>query len=234
MLIKTRTQKILLTATGLAFLALSVHGDTWSYEATTTWESKYVENGRNELAKGGIFTMEAMAAYEGFRFGAWSVLADSVDYKELQLTAAYGTTFAGIDLTGGWTHIEFDPDSADDDELFLEVASGHFAGFALSSALVYSFEADGSFLELRLGYPLAFFDQKLSVEPYLQENFDFGYRTAAHDGLSHFQAGLDVSFALNERFNIVAFLAHSWAQEDVRREGLGDVGWAGLGLSASF
>lgn len=234
MLIKRRRKKFIFPACGVAFLALSVHGDGWSYETTTTWESKYVENGRNELEEGGIFTMEAIAAYEGFSLGAWSVLADSVDYKELQLTADYGTTFVGIDLRGGWTHIEFDPDSADDDELFLEVATSRFAGFELSAALVYSFEADGSFLELRFGYPLPFFDQKLSVEPYLQENFDFGYRTAAHDGLSNFQVGLDVSYQLNDRFHIVAFLAHSRAQEDVDREGLGDVSWGGLGLSASF
>ncbi|MFO8027601.1 MAG: hypothetical protein R6U56_08045 [Opitutales bacterium] len=234
MLIKTRTQKILFTATGLVFPALSVFGETWRYEATTTWESKYVENGRNELHEGGIFTMEAIAAYEGFSLGAWSVLADSVDYKELQLTAAYAATLKGIELVGGWTHLEFDPDSADDDELFLEISPGSLAGFELSAALVYSFEADGSFLELRLGHPLAFFEERLTVEPYLQENFDFGYRTAAHDGLSNLEAGIDLSFALNERFNIVAFLAHSWAQEDVEREGLGDVSWAGFGLGARF
>lgn len=208
--------------------------ESWDFSATTTWESKYVENGRNELEEGGIFTMEAIAAYESLSFGAWSVLGDSVDYKELQLTAAYGLTFEGIDLTGGWTHLEFDPDSASDDELFLEISPGILAGFDLSAALVHSFEADGSFLELRLGHTLAFFEERLTVEPYLQENFDFGYRTAAHDGLSNLEAGVDLSFALNKCFNIVAFLAHSWAQEDVEREGLGDVSWAGFGLSARF
>lgn len=134
----------------------------------------------------------------------------------------------------GWTHLEFGPDSGDDDELFFELISELAAGFQLSLNTVYSLEAEGSFVEVALGYPLAFFDGRLVLEPYLREGFDFGYRTDAHDGLSNFQAGLEASYALDDRFNIVAFLAHSWAQEDVEREGLGDVSWGGIGLTAGF
>ncbi|PXA05746.1 hypothetical protein DDZ13_02430 [Coraliomargarita sinensis] len=209
-------------------------GESWTYEVTTTWESKYVENGRNELPEGGIFTAEALAEYKGLSLGAWSVLGDSVDYKELQLSAAYEIAFEGFDLTVGWTHLEFDPASADDDEVFLELVPGHIGGFEFTAGIVYSFEAGGSFLELTLAYPFAFMEEKLTVEPYLQENFDFGYRTAAHDGLSNFQVGLEASYALNEYVSVLGFVSHSWAQADVEREGLGDVSWAGLGLRASF
>jgi len=232
--IKNMQRVAVLVSAACSALIVNANSPSWAFESSLGWESRYVAEGRDELDRGGIFTADGVVACQGFSFAFWSALGDRVHYQELQLTSAYTHTHRGWDFSAGWTHLEFNPDSGSDDELFIEMARVDFAGFELTGGWVYSFEAGGSFLGIALKYPIALFEEKLLLEPYVQENVDFGYRTAGHDGLNNLQAGVDLSYALNERFTMFAFLAHSWAQNDVRREGLSDLSWGGWGLRAFF
>jgi hypothetical protein len=64
--------------------------------------------------------------------------------------------------------------------------------------------------------------------------FDYGYRSESHDGLNHLQVGIDVEYALTERYTLIGYVAHSFAQDAIEREDLGDVSWLGIGLNAQF
>lgn len=206
----------------------------WQFESTVLWESRYVDSGRDDLEDSGIFSGEVAGYYDAFALGAWFGVADSEHYEELNLFAAYGFQLAQVDVELAYTHLEFDPDSGNDDELSLEAETEIWGGFVVGLGGVYSFEADGSFVEVALAYPLAFQEERLWLIPSVHAGFDFGYRTESHDGLNHIQIGIDAEYALTERYTLIGYVAHSFAQDDIEREDLGDVSWVGLGLNAQF
>lgn len=206
----------------------------WQFEATAMWESRYVDSGREDLDDSGIASAELIGSYDGFSLGAWLGVADSEHYEELNLFAAYGFELGDVGFEVGYTHLEFDPDSGNDDELSIAAEVEVFGGFVVGVGGVYSFEAEGSFVEISLAYPLAFFEERLWLVPSVHEGFDYGYRSESHNGPNHVQVGLDIEYSLTERTTLIAYVAHSFAQDDVEREDLGDVSWFGLGLNAQF
>lgn len=226
--------------TSLCGLSCQAHADLaeevggWEFESTVLWESRYVDSGREDLEESGIFSGEIVAAIDEFAFGAWLGVADREHYEELNLFAAYGIQLGRVAIEVGYTHLEFDPDSGNDDELSIEAEVEVLGGFLLGLGGVYSFEADGSFVELSLAYPLAFIEERLWIVPSVHEGFDYGYRSESHNGPNHIQVGIDCDYALTERYTLVGYVAHSFAQDDVERDDLGDVSWFGIGVNAQF
>lgn len=218
----------------LSALSLVATDEGIEWSVATLWESRYVAEGRDELDEGGIVSTEVVAAWRGFEFGVWGALGDSKHYQQLDLTAAYGDEWLALAWLAGYTHLEFEPGSEDDDELFLELETSLPLELVVGVAGVYSFEAEGSFLEFGLSRTFSVFDERVSLSPYALYAFDFGYRTDAHDGPNHFQVGIECECAITERLALFAYAAHSFAEKDIEREGLDDVSWVGLGLSASF
>ena len=214
-----------------------LHADEASrpqYESTVVWESRYVENGCDVLEDGGIFSGELACAYDHFSLGAWLGIADSEHYEELKLFAGYDLRVARVDLEVTYTHLQFYPDSENDDELSIEAEVEIIGGFRATASGVYSFVADGGFFEISLARPFAFYEDRLWLTPILQAGFDCGYRTAAHDGLNHIQLSIEAEYTFSERHTLIGYIAHSDAQDDVQREGLGDVSWIGIGLNTRF
>ena len=204
------------------------------WQTTVMWESRYVDSGREDLDDSGIFSGELIGSFNDFSLGAWYGVADSEHYEELNLFAAYGFELGAVAVEVGYTHLEFDPDSGNDDELSLEAEVEVLGGFVIGVAGVYSFEAGGSFVEISLAYPLAFLEERLWLTPSVHEGFDYGYRSESHNGPNHVQVGLDLEYKLTARTTLVGYVAHSFAQDDVEREELGDVSWFGLGLNTQF
>lgn len=206
----------------------------WQFEATTMWESRYVDSGREDLDDSGIASGELVGTFNDFSIGAWLGVADSEHYEELNLFAAYGFELGAVAVEVGYTHLEFDPDSGNDDELSVTAEVEVLGGFIVGVGGVYSFEADGSFLEVSIAYPLAFLEERLWLVPSVHEGFDYGYRSESHNGPNHVQVGVDLEYKLTERTTLIGYVAHSFAQDDVEREDLGDVSWFGLGINAQF
>ncbi len=206
----------------------------WQYESTVLWESRYVDSGRDDLEEGGIFSGELVCAHDHVSFGAWMGVADSEHYEEYNLFAGYGFRLGQVDLELAYTHLMFHPDSDNDDELSIAAEVEVIGGWIAAASGVYSFEADGCFVEVSLSYPLAVYDDRLWLTPVLLAGVDFGYRTAGHDGLNHIQIMIEAAYQLSERSILLAYVAHSDAQDDVQREGLGDVSWIGIGLNTRF
>jgi hypothetical protein len=215
-------------------LAVAEGSAAIEWTATTMWESRYMDSGREDLDDSGIFSGELIGSLDDFSFGAWLGVADSEGYEELNLFAAYGFQFGDVAVEVGYTHLEFASDSENDDELSIAAEVEVLGGFIVGVSGVYSFEAEGSFVEISLAYPLAFFDERLWLVPSVHEGFDYGYRSESHDGPNHVQISVDLEYRLTESTALVGYVAHSIAQDDVEREDLGDVSWFGLGLNTQF
>lgn len=203
-------------------------------ETTLLWESRYVDSGRQDLAEGGLFSSEWVWAHDALSWGLWMGVADSEDYQEYNLFADYSFRIGHLEFALAYTHLEFQPDDTDDDELSLTAEYEHRSGWVTAMASVYSFETEGSFLEFSLARPLTFCEGQVHITPMLVAGIDMGYRTAEHDCLNHIQWMLEAEYALSENWTMLAYAAHSEAREDVKREMLGDLSWAGMGLNVRF
>ncbi|NBB78493.1 MAG: hypothetical protein GVY36_03490 [Verrucomicrobia bacterium] len=227
---------LVLTASGAGMVVpveSAPESGPWEGELTSFWESRYVDSGRDELPEGGLWTLEGQLHHGSFELEAWLGVGDSVDYRELNLSAGYSASVGEVDWGFAYTRLEFKGE-APDDELELALEGPLVGGFGWSAGSVYSFGAEGSFVEIGLQYPLDAFWGRLQLTPRVTQGFDFGYRTAVHDGPNHLQVGVDWTWLLDDVWQLHGHLTHSFAGTDVRREGLGGHSWVGFGLSAGF
>jgi len=204
------------------------------FGAGVLWESRYVTEGRDNLKEGGIFSLETAVDLCGFALGAWAAVGDSEEYQEFNFFAEYHHRLGEFEMYAGYTRLEFYPDHESDNELSAGVSYQGIPYLIPATDYVHSTEAGGSFVEVSLRSELAFLEERLTVSPYILEGFDLGYATEEFDGPNNLQVGVEVSYSLLKWCDLIGYVAHSWAHEDVEREGLGDLSWGGVGVSASF
>lgn len=91
-------------------------------------------------------------------------------------------------------------------------------------------------MEAGLARGFELFSERFVLTPAAMYVWDFGYWTKAFDGPNHWQVQLDFAFALSEHWSMFGYYAHSFALEDIKREGLGDgdLDWWGVGLSFEY
>ena len=169
-------------------------------ETTLIWESRYVDSGRQDLAEGGLFSSEWSLGCDALSWGLWLGMADSEDYQEYNLFADYSFRIRLQIPALAYTHLEFQPDDTDDDELSLAAEYQHHSGWVAAMASVYSFEIE-FFSRVQLSRPLTF-EGQVHITPMLLAGIDIGYRTAEHDGLIHIQCMLEAEYALSEHWTI--------------------------------
>jgi hypothetical protein len=209
-------------------------GNRPTFALVSLWESKYVSEGRNNLDDGGLFSIEGVMEWKGLLGGVWFAGGDDENYKEVNVFLEYDLEMGPLDFSLGYARLESIEDHQEDNEFAAGVALKHIPYIIPSIDYVYSTEADGGFLEVTLQSEIAFFDERLIVEPYILQAFDFGFATESHDGRNNFQMGVGASLGLTDRFDLVGSASHSWAQTDVENEGLGDLSWGSIGLAATF
>jgi len=208
--------------------------DIPTLNAGLSYESKYVSEGRNNLEDGGLFSFESCFGIDGFEFGAWFAIGETVNYQELNVSGEYLYELAGFDICVGYTRLEFLKDSESDNEINAGVAYTAFPWLIPSLNYVYSTEAEGSFVEISIMSEISILQERLTISPYIMEGFDFGYVTEEFDGQNNLQLGIEIAVSATDQIQITGYIAHSWAHEDVRREGLGDQTWAGIGVLLAF
>lgn len=187
-------------------------------EVYTGWESKYSAEGRNDLARGGIYVFGTSLGYKGFSAAFDYIGGDKENYSEVNLGVGYGVEAGGFEFSAGYTRLEFIHDNTKDNELSGEAGYGGFPFASASAAIVYSTEAEGSFLEFTTSVEIPKFFGLLTVSPYALQSFDFGYRTKENDGANNFQFGVEAVLDLTEKVSLAGRLSHSVKQKDVREE----------------
>ncbi|MFA7173862.1 MAG: hypothetical protein WC340_10700 [Kiritimatiellia bacterium] len=204
------------------------------YSAGAYWSSKYISEGRDNLERGGMFIADGAADFYGFTAGAWYGLADTVSYDELKMFLEYSFECGPVELLAGYTRLEFFKDDAGDNELMVGAQLNCIPWVVPGVEYVYSTEADGSFAELSLGAPIKCSKCGLVLIPYILEGFDFGFASHDYNGFNNFQVGVIADYPLTEHLCLVGSVNHSWANQDVRKDGCGDESWLSVGLKAAF
>jgi hypothetical protein len=205
-----------------------------AFEIATVWEDRYVSEGRNNLADGGISTIAAGAEWQGLAVGVWYAVAQSESYDELQVGIEYQMEFGPLEAYAGYTRLEFLDDDETDNEITAGLAFNNITNVVPAVDYTYSNEAAGGFLEISLRSEITLAQERLVLEPYILEGIDFGYASDRHDGPNNLQIGVDFTLTLSDRISLVGSVAHSWAQKDVENDNQGDESWVTIGFTAEF
>ena len=227
----TLNEKCLLAGlAGIIFTVGAAVANEYPVKVTGLWESKYVLEGRDILGTGGLVSVEATTEWRHATLGAWFAAADSISYRELNLSAELAFAFAGCEAYLGYTRLEFITDDEGDNELTTGVAMTSLPWVTPALDYTYSTEASGGFLEISLRLEIPLFDGRLTLEPYALEGFDFGFASDDYNGPNHLELGIDIGAIITNRVSLIGLIAHSWAHADVARDELDDLSWAAVGL----
>lgn len=236
---------VLLTATG-ALKAQHVHpghilthdprsDHTSTLSLTTEWESKYISEGRNNLEDGGLgsVTLEWNQHYEKneLLLLAWYGEGTSSDYSELNLGIAYLMPLDPVDVTLGYTWLDFSPGSETDNELSLELGFGSIQFIDLSADFVYSTEAGGTFIQLIASHEIEL--EGSTLVPYALVATNQGYVTDEHDGLNNFQLGFEWKIEVDDHIEVFVNAAHASPINKRTGDSFESHFWGGIGLTYS-
>ena len=96
---------------------------------------------------------------------------------------------------------------------------------------VYSFKAEGSFIELLLEFNIPVQNKRLGVTPFLLEGFDLGF-VEDTNCLNNFKIGLELSYQLIDNVSINGYVATSlgiWEKSTNENHT-----WGGISISTDF
>lgn len=206
------------------------------------WDSKYVSQGRNNLANGGIYWLNASVQHANLSTYALVGRGDNQAYTEWNIGLEYALDLSEhLDANFGYQRIESYGDSrCQDNELFAELAYTAAPWLVPSISYVYSTEAAGYFVGLSLHSYWQLTEQFI-FSPYVTQGIDFKYNTQEHNGRNHLQFGLEASYNLAENISISGHISRSIAQADIKQEAAanGDLNsqnqtYAGIHLHMNF
>ncbi|PWN56619.1 hypothetical protein [Abyssibacter profundi] len=193
-------------------------------------QSRYITEGRDNLARGGLVTAEAGGTWRALSAGLWLGVADSTAYREINASLSATRQWLGSEWTLAWTRLWFEPDDSTDREWSLAWRAPLASRWEASAVAVQSVVADGVFVELSLSRGLWQANgQRLSAV--LTQGADFGYATPQYDGLNHNGLGLRYVNRLASGWQLGLAVDHNRGGPDVRRSGGGDVTWLSVSLS---
>lgn len=193
-------------------------------DAAVGWQSRYITEGRDNLTDGGLVTAQASHGVGGWSGTAWLGVGDAVDYQEVNLTVAYDGHVGPVAWTAALTRLLFEPDDATDTELSLDLALP-IGPTALTTSIVYSDVANGTFVLLGAERSWTLADDGLVAAAFVRQGLDAGYASPRFDGASHTTMGGRYTQPLTATTGLQAELSHSIAGPDVRRAGGGDQTW---------
>ncbi|MBK1790222.1 hypothetical protein [Persicirhabdus sediminis] len=222
-----------------SFHYLGKHGSSDSaveFTASSYWSSKYLSKGRSLLDKGeGLVAMDAAVSYNNWTLAAWYAVSDSSSFDELDIIVAYNFELGDFDGYLAYTRVELFDDNWADDEFELGVAYNGWDKFDASATYIYSRESSGGYLELELAAPIEVIEERLTVTPFIQQAFDFGYVQDDSDfTLNHFQVGVVADLTITENWNLFGRFDYSWSQDGLKDLNHKDQSRVAAGFAYSF
>ena len=205
------------------------------------WESRYVTEGRDNLSGKGIYSASTEFTYKDINIIPWIADAVNTDYSEFNLNIIYGAKLLeDLELFIGYNHIQSreSGNSANDNEVGLELVYFHDKRFHIVSNIYYSFDAEGAFAEVAIkkGYRI---NQVYSINVGTVLGFNSGYIIDGHNGINFGQLLASASYQVNNKMELYAYTNYNKAinQDSIRYAGdesLRDFFWGGIGLSYRF
>jgi hypothetical protein len=117
-----------------------------------SFESKYISEGRDNLESGGLSSFKTDISFHWFNVNMWYGTGSDKDYRELQFSTGLSFDLSDIGINFGLTDLSFLHDDSNDQEFYTELSYNKFNWLTPTLVNVYSFEAEGSFLELLLEF----------------------------------------------------------------------------------
>ena len=197
------------------------------------WHSRYISEGRDNLDGSGLYTASASLSAADASIGVWQGWEEHGPYRENNLYAEYAPTFGEWTPYLNLTYLQFYPDAPDDLEAGFGIARNLTRIISLAFDGSWSKEAEGSFYALSL---LAENDltDTLNANLRLTQTYDHGYASDIYNGLNNTEAAIGFSWTGLSPVTFHAGWQHSWAGEDVRRDGGEDESWGQVGMSTYF
>lgn len=215
--------------------------EKYEWHAHLFYESRYISEGRDNLAGKGIYSVSTEFTFKDLTIVPW--LAEGVDtnYSEFNVNIVYGFKLdEDMEIYAGYNHLQSDEsgNQSSDNEISLDMAYFLDQRLKLTATLYYSFDAEGAFTEIGINKRYQF-DNRLSLNIGATVGFNAGYVTDGHDGINHGQLQAGVTYQLMDKMELYAMTAYSAAiDRDVSRyagdETLSDEFWGGAGLSYRF
>lgn len=236
-----------MTAASVAVTVLTAATRAGANDATTAgmvdiavaWDSRYVSEGRDNLAGDSLAGTTVDASFGGLCLGAWVAASPDADYREFNLGATYAVGWRDLEAYVSFTHLRFLSDEEDDNEVGAGLAYTALpVGLAIGLDAYHSFEAEGTFLEASIGGEYAVCDW-LTLAPAAVLGWNEGYIADGHDGANHFALAMEASVPLKEDLDLAASVAYTWSIDaDPGRypedESLEDFLHAGIALRAAL
>ncbi len=198
---------------------------------SNSYDSKYVSEGRGNLASGGLASFNTDISFHWLNLNMWYGTGVDADYRELQFSAGFAFDLSNFGIHFGLTDLSFLHDDSKDQEFYTELSYNNFNWITPTLVNVYSFEAEGSFLELLLEFNIPFQNKKLGITPILLGGYDFGFVEDTHC-INNFQIGLELSYQIIENVSVAGYFATSigvWEGSSTENNT-----WGGVSISTDF
>ena len=205
------------------------------------WESRYVSEGRDNLAGDGLSSVFSDISLGNFTFAPWLAYGYDSEYTELNLNFIYGLKLTDqLDIYGGYTHLQsrLEGGHTTDNEMFADLVYMPTTLFDVLVNYYHSFEASGFFWEFALKREQMLNDQTvLTLRSILGVNE--GYVPNGHNGLNHVQLRLNLAFYPVPCIEIMPYMAYNFAIDSEPEHFTGDITlrdffWGGIGVVYHF
>ena len=198
---------------------------------SNSYDSNYISEGRCNLASGGLSSFNADISYHWLDINMWYGSGLDSDYRELQFSAGFSFNLSDIELSFGLTDLSFLHDGSSDEEFYTELSYKNINWLTPILVNVYSFQAEGSFLELLLDFNIPIQNERLGLTPFLLTGFDLGFVEDIYC-VNNFQTGFELSYQLIDNLSIGGYLGTSlgvWKGSTHENHS-----WGGVSISTDF
>lgn len=216
----------------------------FEFNINTAWDSRYVSEGRDNLAGDSLIGITVETACVGLPFGAitlgtWYAWTPApIAYAEFNIWAEYSFEIGNFEAYAGYNHLRYYPADLRDHEIGAGAAYGLPLGLTVGGDWYYSLHADGSFFEVFLEgkYKVA---PRLVLTPTVVLGFNAGYIVEGHDGANNFTTALTATVPIMEQIELRGYVAYNWAIDSdparyLQDELLEDFFFGGVAISVSF
>lgn len=160
----------------------------FDWHAHMLWESRYVSEGRDDLAGKNIVSLSSDIVFNELTFIPWLARSPGADYSELNLNLIY-VAFLTEKLAAsiGYNHIRarYQGERTRDNEISLDLGYKLLVQTAVFASAYHSFEADGSFIEVGSRY-FGVPSKKVNYSVVAAIGANAGYVPDGRNGLKHF------------------------------------------------
>ena len=199
----------------------------------TQWQSQYISEGRDNLDGSSLYSVCGDLVMADIAAGVWQAWEAGGDYRENTFYAEYAPYFGEWNPYLNVSYLQFHPQDPDDVEVGIGVSRRLTTLIRLALDSTWSKQASGRFYALSAIAETPLWETVI-VDLRLTQTYDDGYASEAYDGLNNLEAGLQLTWNAIEGLSFYAGWQHSWAGEDVRRDGGQDESWGQIGVMGYF